>query len=118
LRFRRICLDLPEVEERPSHGAPTFFIRGKVSFATLREHGHHDIEFPFFVCAAPPGVQGALVMGRPDCFFVPAYVGHRGWVGVRLDRGVGWAEIEDLCEDAYRSVAPKRLLGELDAYRD
>jgi predicted DNA-binding protein (MmcQ/YjbR family) len=41
-------------------------------------------------------------------------VGHRGWIGVRLDRDVDWDEIAELCEDAYRTVAPKRLVAQLD----
>ena len=63
-------------------------------------------------------MQRSLVDARPDTFFVPSYVGHRGWIGVRLDRVIAWDEIEDLCEDAYRTVAPHNLLGDLDARQD
>jgi hypothetical protein len=108
---------LPEVSERLSHGSPTFFIRGRTSFATLLATGHHGDSFPHFICAGGPGVQQSLVNSRPGTFFVPPYVGHRGWIGVRLDRGVSWDEIEDLCEDAYRTVAPSRLIEVLDASR-
>jgi hypothetical protein len=107
--IRRACLALPEVEERPSHGAPTFFVRGKKSFATVWIRGHHDHEFPHLWCAAPEGVQGQLVKERPEQFFRPPYVGHRGWLGVRLDRAVPPDELTDLCEDAYRVVAPPSL---------
>ena len=65
-------------------------------------------------CAAPPGVQEELIAGSPERFFRPPYVGHRGWLGVRLDRGVGWDEIAELCQDAYRLAAPKRLVALLD----
>jgi hypothetical protein len=113
-RLREICLAFPEVTERPSHSAPTFFVRGKTAFVTLWADGHHDNEFPHLWCAAPPGAQEALVASDPDRFFRPPYVGHRGWLGVRLDRPVDRVELAELCEDAYRTVAPKRLLAELD----
>ena len=66
-------------------------------------------------CAAPPGVQGLQVDAEPERFFVPPYVGYRGWLGVRLDVDVDWAEVAGICEDAYRSVAPKALITALDA---
>jgi hypothetical protein len=106
---------LPEVTERPSHGAPTWFVRDKTSFATLWEHGHHDLGFPHLWCAASPGAQQQLVAARPERFFRPPYVGGRGWLGVRLDGTVDWDEMAELCEDAYRQVAPKRLLARLDS---
>jgi hypothetical protein len=116
--IRGVCLALPEVEERLSHGAPTFFVRGKKTFATVWGEGHHDHEFPHLWCAAPEGVQARLVADRPEQFFRPPYVGHRGWLGVRLDRGLALDELTDLCEDAYCVVAPpalaRRLQGEAD----
>lgn len=112
---RAACLALPQVTERPSHGAPSFFIRDRTAFVYAWIEGHHDHHFPHLWCAAEPGVQEALVQGTPATFFRPPYVGHRGWVGVRLDGGIGREEVEDLCEDAYRTVAPRRLLTELDA---
>jgi hypothetical protein len=63
----------------------------------------------------PARAQSALVGSDPKRFFVPPYVGHRGWLGVRLDVSVDWEEIADIVLDAYRMVAPKRLLSELDA---
>jgi len=111
-RLRRICLSLPEVTERASHGAPTFFV--KKSFLTVWAEGHHDHTFPHLWCAAPAGAQEMLIADNPDRIFRPPYVGPRGWIGVRLDGKPDWAQIEDLCEDAYRAVAPKRLLALLD----
>jgi len=113
-RLRRICLAFPEVTERPSHGAPTWFVRDKKVFVTFWEHGHHDDDFPHLWCAAPPGAQAELLLAAPDRVFRPPYVGHRGWLGVRLDGPVDWAEIAEWCEDAYRMVAPKTLVAELD----
>jgi hypothetical protein len=102
---RQICLGLPETSERLSHGAPTFFIRGKRSFATVWDSHHGDGRFAL-ICAAPAGMQAALVEADPERFYVPAYVGHRGWIGVRLDRD----EIAGILEDAYAEVAPPKLV--------
>ena len=106
---REICLGLPETSERPSHGEPTFFVGGKRSFASVWD-SHHDDGRHALICAAPAGMQAALVEANPERFFVPAYVGHRGWIGVRLDRGFDRAEIAGIIEDAYAEVAPPRLL--------
>ena len=108
-RVRAICLGLPETSERPSHGEPTFFIQGKRSFATVWDSHHGDGRYAL-ICAAPAGLQATLVEADPDRFFVPAYVGHRGWIGVRLDRGFDGDEIAGIIEDAYAEVAPARLL--------
>ena len=111
-RLRRLCLALPEVTERLSHGEPTWFVQGKKTFVMYADH-HHDDRLAFW-CAAPAGMQHALVASAPERFFVPPYVGHRGWLGVRLDIPVDWEEIAALVTDAYRVVAPRRLLSELD----
>jgi hypothetical protein len=112
-RLRALCLALPEATERLSHGEPTWFVQDKKVFVMFADH-HHDDTLGFW-CAAPEGAQQALVTAAPDRFFVPPYVGHRGWLGVRLDREVDWDEIADLVDDAYRMIAPKRLLAQLDA---
>jgi hypothetical protein len=110
-RLRAICLALPEVTEKLSHGEPTWFVRR--SFVMYADH-HHDDRVAFW-CAAPPGVQDELVAGDPGRFFRPPYVGGRGWVGVYLDvEGVDWDEIAELVTDAYRQVAPKKLLSKLE----
>jgi hypothetical protein len=111
--LRRLCLALPETTERLSHGEPTWFVRGRKVFVTYADH-HHDDVLAFW-CAAGPGVQEALVASGPERFFVPPYVGGRGWLGVRLDVPVDWDEVAELVADAYRQVAPKRLAAELDA---
>jgi hypothetical protein len=114
--LRATCLALPEVTERLSHGEPTWFAGARKVFVTFADH-HHDDRLGFW-CAAPPGAQHELVSSDPVRFFVPPYVGGRGWVGVRLDVGdVDWEEIGELVEDAYREVATKRLIAQLDAGR-
>jgi len=108
-RIRASCLALPETSERPSHGAPTFFVRGKRAFVMVLDDHHGDGRFALW-CAAADGMQAMLVGANPDAYFVPPYVGHRGWLGVRLDRGLPWEEIEGLTEDAYAEVAPPQLV--------
>jgi hypothetical protein len=108
-QIRKICLGLPETSERPSHGAPTFFVRGKRAFLMVLTDHHGDGRFAVW-CAAPVGMQTMLVEADPERFFVPPYVGHRGWLGVRLDRGLHWDEIAGIAEDAYAEVAPVRLV--------
>jgi len=108
-RLRRICLSLPETSERPSHGAPTFFVREKRAFLMVLQNHHSDGRFAFW-CAAPDGIQRTLVEADPERFFVPPYVGHRGWLGVRLDRGLDWDELAGIAEDAYAEVAPAKLV--------
>jgi hypothetical protein len=106
---REICLSLPETSERLSHGAPTFFVRGKRAFVMVLTDHHGDGRFALW-CAAEEGVQRMLVEADPERFFVPPYVGHRGWLGVRLDRGLDWNEIVGIAEDAYAEVAPASLV--------
>ena len=112
-RLREICLALPETSERPSHGAPSFFVRGKTCFLMLLDDHHGDGRFAVW-CSAPAGDQALLVDADPEKFFVPPYVGHRGWLGVRLDRGLDWEELAGIVEDAYCTVAPKKLVEQLE----
>jgi hypothetical protein len=108
-RIREICLALPETSERLSHGAPTFFVRGKRAFLMVLTNHHGDGRFAIW-CAAPEGMQKMLVEADPERFFVPPYVGHRGWLGMRLDRALDWDELAGIAEDAYAVVAPAKLV--------
>jgi len=112
-RVREFCLSLPDTSERPSHGAPTFFISGKHSFVTYHDDHHGDGRLALW-CAAPPGAQAMLVEAAPEHYFVPPYVGHRGWLGLRLDREAAWEEIAGVIEDAYLTRAPRRLLERIE----
>ena len=112
-KLRHICLSFPETSERLSHGEPTWFVREKKTFVTYANHHHNDVLA--FWCAAPDGAQETLIATDPDRFFRPPYVGHRGWLGVRLDvHPIDWDQIADLVAAAYRMVAPKKLVAELD----
>jgi hypothetical protein len=111
-RLRAICLALPEANERLSHGEPTWFAgKGKV-FAMLDDHHHGGAHLSAWLPAGP-GAQEALIDSDPDRFFRPPYVGARGWVGVVLDTGPDWAMVAWLVEQAYRFVAPRRLVARL-----
>ena len=110
-RLRSACLALPQTSERPSHGGPAFFIREKTCFVMFLDDHHGDGRLALW-CAAPPGAQDGLVHASPEHHFVPAYVGHRGWVGVRLDRGLPWDDVAAAIEDAYVTVAPPALAQE------
>ena len=113
-RMRKLCLALPEATERPSHGAPTWFVRDKKTFVMFHDDHHGDGRLAIW-CAAPSGVQEMLVEQEPARFFRPPYVGHRGWLGVRLDVDVDWDEMATIAEEAYRIVAPKQLIAKLDS---
>ena len=107
--LRKICLALPETSERLSHGAPTFFVRDKRAFLMVMTDHHGDGRFAIW-CAAAEGVQEMLVDTDAERFFRPPYVGHRGWLGMRLDRGLDWEELTGIVEDAYAEVAPAKLV--------
>jgi hypothetical protein len=105
-QVRAACLELPEVNERLSHGCPTFFIRDKKSFVMFVDD-HHGDGIVGIWCAAPPGTQ------EPRRFFYPPYVGYRGWIGVRLDVDPDWHEVAGIVTDAYCVVAPKTLVAQI-----
>lgn len=104
-RLRELCLAFPGAVEAGGVGDPSFKVRGKIFAMQHRHEGR-----PSLWCKAEPGVQELLVAAEPRRFFRPPYVGHRGWLGVRLDVPTDWDEIADLVTDAWRVVAPKRLV--------
>jgi len=112
-RVRKVCASLPEVTERPSHGSPAWFVRDKKTIAMFVDDHHGDGILGIW-CAAPPGVQEQMIDEEPDVFFRPPYVGGRGWIGVRLGRKVTNDELRAILEDAFRVVAPKTLVAQLD----
>lgn len=105
-RLREICLALPEAEERETWELPTFRVRDKI-YAMFVED---EDDRPAFWAKAPPGNQTHLVEADPERFFVPPYVGHKGWIGMHLDRRVAWREVAVVVERSYRMTAPKRLI--------
>lgn len=111
---REFCEALPEVQERLSHGAPSYFVRGKKMFVALHDDHHGDGRLGVW-CAAPPGVQAVLLETEPDRFYKPAYVAQHGWIGLDLTKDFDRDELEAIIEEAYRQVAPKTLIKQLDA---
>jgi hypothetical protein len=114
-RLERICARLPEVDGRPGGDDDRhlgFAVRGK-TFAWFTDDHHGDGRLALH-CGAPPGLQAELVAVDPERYFVPPYLGARGWVGVDLDGAVDWDRVEALLTEAYRRVAPKRLAARLD----
>jgi hypothetical protein len=111
-RLRELCMRLPEVTERVSHGEPTWFVRDKKVFVTYADH-HHDDRLAFW-CAAPEGARRTLIESDPERYFRPPYLGHRGWLGVYLDVPVDWDDIAEVVEDAFRVIAPRGLVVQLD----
>ena len=110
-RVRELCLALPEANERLSHGSPTFFIRGKKTFVMFLDDHHGDGRLALW-CAAPPGVQTALVEERAGPL-LRAALRRPPRLGRRAPRpGLDWNEVAGTIEDAYRTVAPKRLAEE------
>lgn len=108
---REICNALPKVEERSSHGLPDFKVRGK-SFANMAVNHHGDGRIALWV-HAPPGAQSLYTSGEPEYYFVPPYVGPKGWLGVHLDKGNDWSAIAARVREAYVRVAPASLVREL-----
>ena len=109
-RLRQICLALPEAEERFTWDHPNFRIRDKLFAIVVEEDGRPAVSFK-----APEGSQAILVGADPSRFYVPPYVGSRGWVGMWLDRRVDWKEVAIVVERSYRLIAPKRLVRRLES---
>ncbi|WP_274362330.1 MmcQ/YjbR family DNA-binding protein [Paenibacillus thermotolerans] len=106
-KIRSLCLSFPGTSERMSHGAPSFFINDKLSFVQYRVNHHGDGKIALW-CSAPAGVQSLLMDSSPEIYFRPAYVGHLGWVGMRLDRDASWGDISGIIGEAYLNRAPKK----------
>jgi hypothetical protein len=114
-RLRKLCLALPEAHEVKAWGEPTFRVRNKMFAMYADASNHHGGGRHAVWLKATRADQARMVRAAPECFFVPPYVGPSGWVGVWLDGAVEWDDVAEFLEEAYKLVAPKRLLAELDA---
>jgi hypothetical protein len=105
-RLRRLCAALPQTTEKLSHGEPTFFVGGKV-YAMFSNNHHNDGHVAVWAPVAP-GLQATLLKTDPEKFFMPPYVGVRGWVGIELE-AIGDEELSAYICGAWRLIAPKKL---------
>ena len=108
---REVCLHFPETEEKPSRGSPDFRVRGK-TFATYVVNHHGDGRIALWL-NAPLGDQEYYTENEPEHYFVPPYVGPRGWLGVHLDKGLRWRTIAERVREAYEHIAPEVLSAEI-----
>jgi hypothetical protein len=107
-RLVRLCRTLPEVTVTAHHQHVGFTVGGR-TFAWHVDDEHGDGRVAV-LCKAAQGENTALVASDPHRFYLPRYVGKRGWVGLRLDlQDVDWGEVAELVADSYRLVAPRRL---------
>ena len=109
-RLREVCLALPEAFEKEAWGECTFRVTGGSMFA-MTDNNHHQSGHVAVWVKAPPMVQEILVNSDPKRFFIPPYMGPKGWVGVRLDYKVNWDEVAGILKDGYLMSAPKKLRG-------
>ena len=103
-RVRRICLSMPGVTEKLSHGEPTFFARKRV-FAMFSNNHHNDGHIAVLIPAVP-GHQEMLITTSPQTYYRPPYVGVKGWVGIDLDR-IDDEELTCHIRDAWQLIAVK-----------
>jgi hypothetical protein len=110
-RLAKICLALPEATQCDSGSHASFLVQKRV-FAYFMNN-HHNDGIVSIACKTLPGDNELLVAAQPERFYLPAYIGPRGWVALRLDRGkIDWDEVRELVTGSYRMIAPKRLLKE------
>jgi hypothetical protein len=107
-RLMKICLALPEAIQEPASRHATFLV-GKNVFAYYL-NDHHGDGIVSVCCKVLPGDNEALVAAQPAKFYMPAYIGPRGWVGLRLDvSGLDWNEVAEMVVGSYKLIAPRRL---------
>jgi predicted DNA-binding protein (MmcQ/YjbR family) len=116
-QLSEICLSLPETERRDMNDHADFRVRGRVFAYFL--NNHHGDNVVSVCCKSALGENVDRASREPHRFYLPAYIGPRGWFGLRLDGGaIDWAEVRNLVELSYGLVTPKRLLKENDANRN
>ncbi|HLJ51069.1 MAG TPA: MmcQ/YjbR family DNA-binding protein [Bryobacteraceae bacterium] len=107
-RLTKICLALPQSSRELCSGHARFVI-AKKTFAWFLNN-HHGDGIVAVTCKVGPGDHERLAKAQPDRFYIPAYIGSKGWVALRLDTGeIDWDEVTELVSDSYRRIAPKRL---------
>lgn len=113
---RRVCLALPGADEKVSHGHPTFFTKKVFAVYGGVVKGDHHADTHSQAMLFLPDAQERAALLNDERFFVPAYFGPWGWLGINLRIGdPDWAEVAELADMSYRNTAPARLIKELDA---
>jgi predicted DNA-binding protein (MmcQ/YjbR family) len=108
-RLSKLCLALPEAAQQDCEGHSSFLVRKRPFGYFL--NNHHGDGIVSIAVKVLPGENKALATAQPNRFYLPAYIGPRGWVALRLDRGaVDWKEVSDLLTLSYRLIAPKTLV--------
>jgi predicted DNA-binding protein (MmcQ/YjbR family) len=109
-RLRDICLRLPRAIEKETWGDPTYRVNDRI-FA-MEKHGDGRISV---WCKSTFDTRDMLLLSAPHQFFIPPYVGSKGWIGMRLDNEPDWREVESIVEQSYRLIAPKKLSRQIDS---
>jgi predicted DNA-binding protein (MmcQ/YjbR family) len=114
-RLVQLCLSLPEATVEPA-GAQHLSFKVKKKIFAYYLCNHHDDGRIALWCKALPGEQARVVSEKPDHYFVPPYVGSKGWVGLRLDKAsLSWSAVKDLVFAAYFLTAPNSLRRQIAA---
>ncbi|HEY1578979.1 MAG TPA: MmcQ/YjbR family DNA-binding protein [Terracidiphilus sp.] len=109
-----ICLALPGAVAEQMHDHVAFKVSRKTFAYYLNDH--HGDGIVSICCKVLPGDNERLIDSNPRKFYMPAYIGPRGWVALRLDRPtVDWNEVQELVRGSYEQTAPKRLLQQLQS---
>jgi hypothetical protein len=121
-RIAELALAMPEVTAKESHGSPCFFLRDKKPLCYFHPDGSHGNDRPAIWCRAPEGANDEMSAAEPQRFFRPtpsASGVFASWIGVYLDdtdgHSVDWKEVDAVLRDAYRQIAPKKFIAQLDA---
>lgn len=118
-RLRELCLGLPGADEKVSHGRPNFFTRKVFAIYGGSLRGDHFAPIARHSVLFLPDADDRPALIEDERFFVPAYVGASGWLGLSFEKSgcdrVDWDEVAELVDASYRNTAPTRLVAELDA---
>jgi hypothetical protein len=113
-KLTKICMALPGASKEAMHGHVAFKV-GKKTFAYYL-NDHHGDGIVSVCCKVLSGDNDRLIDGNPRKFYMPAYIGPRGWVALRVDRAtVDWSEVQELLRGSYEQMAPKKLVRQLES---
>ncbi len=113
-KLRELCMSFPGADVKVSHGRPAFFTKKIFAgYGAVLKGDHHSGRFDQALIFMPDADERAAYV-EDERFFVPAYWGPSGWIGIDLAEHADWDEVAELVEDSYRNTAPKKLIAELD----